>query len=75
MIIRFVLVGIEGSYNLGVISRTCVNFGIDELYLVDPRADLDEALKYSAKAKDYLLNAVIVYNLEEAFSLILLTII
>lgn len=66
MIIRFVLVGIEGSINLGVIARTCMNFGIDELYIVDPKANIDEALRYSAKARDYLLKSKIVSDLAEA---------
>jgi tRNA/rRNA methyltransferase len=64
--IRFVLVGIEGSINLGMIARTCKNFLIDELYIVDPKADLGEAYIYAAKAKDYLSSARIVHSLDEA---------
>ncbi len=66
MKIRVVLVGIEGSVNLGFIARTCVNFGVDELFLVNPRADFDEALIYSAKAKDFLRRAVIINDLVKA---------
>jgi len=64
--IRVVLVGVEGPVNLGFIARTCVNFGVDELFLVNPRADLEEALIYSAKAKDFLRRAVIVNDLGKA---------
>lgn len=64
--IRVVLVGIEGAYNLGVISRTCKNFGVDELYLVKPEASLEEALLYAAKGRDFLEKAKIVDTLEEA---------
>lgn len=63
---RVVLVGVEGAVNLGFVARTCVNFGVEELYLVKPQASIDEALRYAAKAKNYLQNAVIVDDLEEA---------
>ncbi|WP_448578731.1 TrmH family RNA methyltransferase [Thermosphaera sp.] len=64
--IRVVLVGIEGAYNLGVISRTCVNFEVNELYLVKPSASIEEALLYSAKGRSFLEKAVIVDSLDEA---------
>jgi len=66
MIIRFILVGIEGAYNLGVIARTLVNFNIDELYIVNPSVDLNEALNYAAKGRDYLSRAIIVNDIDEA---------
>ncbi len=66
MIIRFILVGIEGPVNLGMIARTCKNFRIDELFIVKPKASIDEALRYSAKAKDYLLRSRVVNDLDEA---------
>ncbi|MEM1627840.1 MAG: TrmJ/YjtD family RNA methyltransferase [Desulfurococcaceae archaeon] len=66
MKIRVVLVGIEGSANLGMIARTCVNFNIKELYLVNPLANIEEAIKYSAKGKELLLNCKIVTSIEEA---------
>ncbi|MEM4224812.1 MAG: TrmH family RNA methyltransferase, partial [Desulfurococcaceae archaeon] len=46
MNVRVVLVGVEGAVNLGVIARTCVNFGVKELYLVNPVASIEEALRY-----------------------------
>ena len=64
--IRVVLVGVEGPVNLGVIARTCVNFGVKELYLVNPVASIEEALKYAARGKDLLLSSVVVSSLEEA---------
>jgi tRNA/rRNA methyltransferase len=64
--VRVVLVGIEGAVNLGFIARTCMNFGVDELYLVNPRASIMEALRYSAKASNYLLSARIVSDLTDA---------
>ncbi len=66
MFVRVVLVGIEGAVNLGFIARTCVNFNVDELYLVNPRASIMEALRYSAKASNYLLSAKIVPDLTDA---------
>jgi len=66
VIVSFVIVGVEGSFNLGLIARVCKNFGIDRLYLVDPKADFEEALRYSSKAKDYLMQARIVSSIDEA---------
>ncbi|MEM0380113.1 MAG: TrmH family RNA methyltransferase [Desulfurococcaceae archaeon] len=58
MIVRFILVGIEGSFNLGLIARTCMNFKIDELFIVESRVDLSEAFKYAANAYSYLSKAI-----------------
>ncbi len=66
MILRIVLVGIEGALNLGVIARTCKNFEVDELYIVCPKADLDEAYRYAAQGKDFLEKAMITETLDEA---------
>jgi len=64
--IRVVLVGIEGSMNLGVIVRTCKNFNVDEIFLVKPSADLGEASRYVAKASDLFERMIIVDDLEDA---------
>lgn len=64
--VRVVLVGVEGAVNLGVIARTCVNFGVKELYLVNPVASIEEALRYSARGKELLLGSVIVDSLDKA---------
>jgi len=66
MRVRVVLVGIEGTVNLGVIARTCANFDVEELYLVNPIASIEEALKYAAGGRELLLRSVITSSLEEA---------
>ncbi len=66
MIVRVVLVEPEGSINLGFVARLCMNFSADELYLVNPKASIEEALEYASKAKDFLLNAVIKTSVNEA---------
>lgn len=68
MITRFVLVEIEGSFNLGLIARTCMNFNVDELYVVNSKADLAEAMKYAANAYSYLSKAVFTNSLDSAIS-------
>jgi TrmH family RNA methyltransferase len=66
-LIRVVLVSPEGRINIGFAARTAMNFGADELWIVDPRAPIDEeAKRYAAKAKAFLEKAVIVDSLEEA---------
>jgi len=67
--IRVVLVGIEGSINLGMIARLCKNFEVDELYLVSPKASIgEEAYSFAAGGGEYLERAVVVERLEEALS-------
>lgn len=66
MRIRVVLVGVEGSYNLGVVVRTCKNFDVDEIFLVSPKASIEEASRYVAKASDLLSKITVVDSLEEA---------
>jgi TrmH family RNA methyltransferase len=64
--LRVVLVGVEGPVNLGVIARTCANFEVSELYLVNPVASIDEALKYAAGGRDLLLRSTVTSSLDEA---------
>lgn len=66
--VRIVLVGIEGPVNLGVIARTCMNFGVKELYLVNPVANIEEAMKYAARGRELLSKAIVVESLEEAIN-------
>lgn len=67
MRLRVILVEPEGKVNVGFVARTCVNFGVDELYLVNPRIEVDEeALRYAARARDFLEDAPIVGSLDEA---------
>jgi len=64
--IRVVVVEVEGAINLGIIARLSVNFNVDELYIVNPKASLDEAVEYAARARNALRDAVIVDRLEDA---------
>ncbi len=68
MRIRVVLVEPEGAINVGFTARLCMNFGVDELFLVNPRASIVEAVSYAAKAVDLLMNAKVVGDLSEALS-------
>ncbi len=64
--LRLVLVGVEGPVNLGMIARLCENFEVDELYLVSPRASIEEAREYAVRAAWRLDEAVIVESLDDA---------
>ncbi len=64
--IRLVLVGVEGAINLGMIARLADNFDVDEFYLVNPKADIEEAREYAVKAAYRLDNAIIVDRLDKA---------
>lgn len=64
--LRLVLVGVEGAVNLGMIARLCENFDVDDLYLVSPKASIEEAREYAVRAARRLDEAVIVESLEEA---------
>lgn len=65
--IRVVLVGVEGAINLGMVARLCKNFGAEELYLVNPVAEIgEEALSFAAKGAEILRRARIVGSVEEA---------
>jgi TrmH family RNA methyltransferase len=63
-----ILVEVEGAVNLGFIARLLDNFDVDELYLVSPRASLEEARKYAARASHSLDEVVITDSLEEALA-------
>ncbi len=66
--VRVVLVETEGEINLGFAARVAVNFGVDELYLVNPRADprSPTATRFAAHAAEALKRASIVPSLEDA---------
>lgn len=64
--IRVVLVGVEGSVNLGSVARLCKNFGIERLYLVNPATSIDEeAYRYAMRGRDVLERAVVLGSLDE----------
>ena len=64
--IRLVIVEPEGEYNVGFIARLARNFLVDELYIVNPKADLNKAREFSAKGLEYLERAKIVSDYDEA---------
>jgi TrmH family RNA methyltransferase len=69
MQIRIVIVEIEGEINLGSICRLMRNFGFDELYLVNPKLDLNNlstAYGFAMHAKELLKDIKMVSSLEEA---------
>jgi len=63
-----VLVEPHYAGNIGSVARLVKNFGIHQLYLVNPRAYhlSDEAFQWAVHAKDVLERAVVVKSLEEA---------
>ena len=64
--IRVVIVGPKFEGNVGAIARCCANFGVDELYLVNPCEIGDIAMNRS-KHGDYVLrNAVTVTSIDDA---------
>ncbi|MBD2317910.1 RNA methyltransferase [Phormidium tenue] len=66
--IRIVLVETAGARNLGSVARVMKNFGIAELWLVNPQCDRlgDEARHMAVHASEILENARIVDNLPDA---------
>lgn len=64
--IRVVLVEPEGEYNVGFIARLCKNFSVNELYIVNPKVNISDAIRFSAGGKDILNNAKIVSSFDEA---------
>lgn len=67
MEVRVVLVEPEYEINIGYIARVMKNFGLTELYIVNPKTALSsEALIFAAHAKDIVKNAVTVNSIQEA---------
>lgn len=53
------LVEPRGPVNLGHVARLVQNFGVDRLYLVEPKADLSVAAVYASHASEVLDRAVV----------------
>ncbi|WP_287584856.1 RNA methyltransferase [Candidatus Borrarchaeum sp.] len=71
MQIRIVIVEITGEINLGSICRLMKNFGFRELYLVNPKLDLNKlttAYGFAMHAKELLKEIKIATSLEEALT-------
>ena len=68
MLPRIVIVEPKGALNVGSIARVMMNFGFNELFLVNPRCNpqSEDAFKMATHAKEILQNAKIVQNLETA---------
>jgi tRNA/rRNA methyltransferase len=68
MKIKLLLVEPIYQINLGYIARTAKNFGINKLYMVNPKCNPtgNQAIKFSKHARELLENAVIYENIEEA---------
>lgn len=64
--IRVVLVEPEHGINVGYVARAMKNFGLKELYIVKPKANLKEALIFSARGKDIIEKAKVVGSIQEA---------
>ena len=61
MLPRIVLVEPQGALNVGSVARVMMNFGFNELFLVNPRCDLhsEDAFKMATHAKEILQKAKI----------------
>jgi TrmH family RNA methyltransferase len=64
--VRIILVRPKFEGNVGAIARSMANFGLNELYLVDPCEIGDEAFRRSKHGNVVLKNAVNVTTLDEA---------
>ena len=66
---RFKIIIVEPRYqiNLGYMARVSKNFGVERLFLVNPRTKIGgRAIMFSKHAKDLLLNAKVYKSLEQA---------
>ena len=67
MDIRVVLVELEHEGNIGSIARLMKDFGLSELWLVNPKVDIGaEAWSFASHANDILTDATFVKTLDEA---------
>jgi TrmH family RNA methyltransferase len=68
--IRLVLVRTAGPINLGMIARTCGNWGIDDCWLVDPQCsiDCDDTRKFANRAIDWLRERSVVDTIDQALA-------
>ncbi len=69
MDVRVVFVGPEVEGNIGSMARLMKNFGLSELWLINPKTEIGaEAHAFASHAQDILENMVIADSLDEAFS-------
>ena len=63
---NIVLVRPMHEHNIGAVGRLCANYGIKQLYIVNPECELgEEAIKVSRHGNTYIQNAKIYQSLEE----------
>ena len=69
MDVRVVFVEPESEGNIGSVARLMKNFGLDELWLVNPKTEIGtEARAFASHAQNILENAIVADSLDEAFS-------
>jgi tRNA/rRNA methyltransferase len=68
MRVKVIILEPKYQMNLGYIARTAMNFGVEKLFIVNPRAKVDgnKAIMYSKHAHSLLENARIYRTLDEA---------
>lgn len=67
--VKIIIVGIEGSVNLGFILRLAMNFDVEDIVLVNPQQiNWEEVKRFSAKAYPLIEKLSIKNTLDEAFS-------
>lgn len=68
MKIKLLLIEPVYQINLGYIARTAKNFGINKLYMVNPKCNPNgnQAIKFSKHARELLENAIIYKKIEDA---------
>ena len=57
--VSITLVGPKGPVNVGHVARLVQNFGVEKLYLVEPKVDLSVAAVYASHASGVLDGAVV----------------
>jgi tRNA/rRNA methyltransferase len=66
---RVVLVGVQEPGNIGMVARAMKNFGLRELYLAAPEAQIGpESFKFAVGARDVLERARVVADLDAALT-------
>lgn len=66
--IRVILVQPEGEYNVGFVARLCKNFGVKELYIVNPVCDVTKGREFAVRGIDVLNESRVVQTLDEAIT-------
>ena len=75
MTIAVAIVEPQYHVNVGHIARLMKNFGLKKLYLVNPRYDREEAVRYATHGKDVLASAKVIMlkQLRKKFDILVAT--